>query len=351
MAGFCEPDCVQKTDSPWGEPQLPADEFIADAMQSDEGANQVQWDDERQLCHPATQSVVGAEPVPGVGNNVVETRPDPARPISGPTDMESEVGSYLVVPDGFKGPVPPGAIPQSRFVQMTQVYRSIEAGKSSHLKMILPDRAEWMEPKKTSEERSAEAAYDQETKAKALETFRDMLRTPEGLTLLQTLDAGGDNDATTRLYLNIPEFEGEERPDNDCFDSRNQPVRETNGIGCGSDVAWNQSTILRDDMQAKDADGTSPPQWAAKIGLIHELIHAYHGVTGTVAVEDPELEVESLDLVRKNSLWNPDRDVLPNISEEFKTIGLRDYSSEPITENGFRRSLGWGSRDNYSGLK
>ena len=89
----------------------------------------------------------------------------------------------------------------------------------------------------------------------------------------------------------------------------------TPGDGAAATVTWNPT-----GESASQGELVPPPAWDARppwIALAHELIHAWHDVTGRVVFDlsDPEC----------------------SMYEEYMTVGIPPYDGEACTENLFRR--------------
>ncbi|WP_371921959.1 M91 family zinc metallopeptidase [Treponema sp. OMZ 798] len=126
---------------------------------------------------------------------------------------------------------------------------------------------------------------------------------------------------------------------------------ETPGIGSDSIVYFSINVKLSNDYFIRDENGNieKAKHTPAEIVLGHELIHGLHYADGTgdnstddytfITSGFQDGKYKSGEVVFKGGLFH---DKYPR--EEARTIGVGEFSNDPITENALRRQLKYNER-------
>jgi hypothetical protein len=256
---------------------------------------------------PAPTSAGPASPGPAAA-------PVPAAPapLQQPTVVSGPLGEVNVVPDGFEGPMPPGALRESDYRKRAALLDKIESGGSS-LGVDISGFGSGLDPQKDP------AGY-----AKAMEEglqfkdttngyLRDLIKTDPGFLMMNDLDA-------SKLPVSITAAQGADVEGSMThFTDLENGYLDTEGKaskGSGSTISM--------------ARGKGEVPWQgepSQMALYHELVHAWHGVHG-----DSERG-----------------DYYGTANAEFQAVGLGHYSESPVSENKIRKAMNAPRRPDYSG--
>ncbi len=258
----------------------------------------------------------------------------PPEPVRTEEDLthhrKGPLGDTAVVPDGYVGPMPPGAVRETEYQRMAAVYGNISSGKSSitfdtsnFLKApdgkdmsLLEDPIQYM--KKIGEA----AAFKQQY----MDYIQDLVKTPAGLQMLETLDQSKHK---TRIEAAIGGGNSALADDWEATkpDSTGRP-----GPGTGS-------RVFADPTATQWESCNEQPPWMVdrpRFGFYHELVHAYHNNLGDVA--------------GGGGSYVPCADIPHEIGNlEFQTAGIGPYASQAVSENSIRAQMGVPLRTSYSG--
>lgn len=239
------------------------------------------------------------------------------------------LGDMAVVPDGYVGPMPPGAVRETEYQRMAAVYGNISSGESS----ITFDTSNFLKTPDGKDMSLFENPADYMSKLGQAAAFKqqymgyiqDLVKTPAGLQMLETLEkskhqtrieSGQDGNWT------IPDNWEATKPD-----STGRP-----GPGTGSRVLADPTAT-----QWESCNGQQP--WMVdrpRFGFYHELVHAYHNNIG--------------DAATGGGSYIPCADIPYEIGNvEFQTAGIGPYASQAVSENSIRAQMGVPRRPDYSG--
>jgi hypothetical protein len=216
-------------------------------------------------------------PLPGPpSNKPIRTEEDLTHQVDGP------LGRMTVVPDNYAGPMPSGAVRKSDYQRMVTVYGNIASGRSS----VQFDMSSFFESEDGKDlslltnpvAYLAAMAGANEFKQQYMGYLQELVRTPAGLQLLETLDS-------SKYKTRIQHGEG--------GNATNADVTEDAYVGADGAFAKGTGSKIWVDPRATEWDaetctqGRQPwmkdrPRW----GFYHELVHAYHNSRGD-AVTSP----------------------------------------------------------------
>jgi len=279
------------------------------------------------FSHKPTGPAMVAPPAP------VHTEEDLTHHRKGP------LGDMAVVPDNYVGPMPPGAVRETDYQRMTGVFGNISSGKSS----IQFDTSNFM---KDAEGKDLSLLDDPKAYLDALASagqfqeqymgyIQDLVKTPAGLQLLETLDQ-------SKLKTRIQYGEGGNSALADDPDATHLDKDGNRNKGSGSMVSVDPNELLWDgpEVCAKEpADRWQP--WMRdkpRFSFYHELVHAYHNNLGDV-VNDGGTFAQCTDYSTEIGNW------------EFQAAGIGPYRAEAVSENAIRAQMGAALRPTYGGAK
>jgi len=110
----------------------------------------------------------------------------------------------------------------------------------------------------------------------------------------------------------------------------NQTILGKKGEGTSANILWNPKEGLIIGKNGEIEEGENPAFSFAD--LAHELVHGYRIMKGTFTAD---------------LKGNPRNPLSPNWNEERRAVGMGQYSSEPLSENGIRSEHGLQIRKKY----
>ena len=242
-----------------------------------------------------------------------------------------------VVPDSYVGPMPAGAVRESDYQRMVGVYSNIDSGKSS----LTIDTSNFM---KDAEGNDLSLLSDPVGYMEALAAagefrqhymgyIQDLVKTPAGLQLLETLDQSKHK---TRIFHN----EGGNYAAADDRESTSIRPDGKHNKGSGSIVGVDPNDLLwsRQENCSKDPAQRWQP-WMRdrpKFAFYHELVHAYHNVRGDAAQGGGSF-AQCTEGRTEIGNW------------EFQAAGIGPYRGEAVSENAIRAQMGAAERPTYGG--
>jgi Effector protein len=264
----------------------------------------------------------------------IRTEEDLTHQVHGP------LGTMSVVPDNYVGPMPNGAVRQSDYHRMTSVYGNIASGQSQ----VQFDTSSFF---KTGAEKDKDLSlFDDpmaylkamgeaaQFKQQYMGYMQDLVKTPAGLQMLETLD---QSKTATKIERADP-GNGNATKADESADSLVQPDG-SHGKGTSSQI-WADPTAK--EWDAESCHGVQP--WMAdrpRFGFYHELVHAYHNSRGDAAVSEHG---------RGQTLCSDPHDIpWPIVQTEWQTAGLGPYAGGQVSENAIRAQMGVPPRPTYSG--
>jgi NleD-like pathogen effector protein (putative zinc metallopeptidase) len=198
---------------------------------------------------------------------------------------------------------------QKREADIAALIHRIESGTS---RIALKDG--WNDPRPTSVPRGdakAEEAYAKKLREEGLQLFKDLAHTEAGFKLLSDLDkspyaiqiaykeSGKNETSYTATNLADAYIRLDGKPSK----------------GSGATIGYNAR------LTSFVGPGETEQPWMTertKYGFYHELVHAWHGVQGTVARGDHKKQAMA----------------------EFQAVGLGPFATGPISENTIRQQMG-----------
>ena len=265
----------------------------------------------------------------------VRTEEDLTHQVQGP------LGPMSVVPDNYVGPMPNGAVRQSDYQRMTSVYGNIASGHSQ----VQFDTSSFF---KTGPEKDKDLSlFDDpmaylkamgeaaQFKQQYMGYMQDLVKTPAGLKMLETLD---QSKTTTKIERADP-GNGNVTQATKSEDSIVQPDGSP-GKGTGSRI-WADPRANEWDAETCHS-GVQP--WMTdrpRFGFYHELVHAYHNSRGDAATS-PRGHGYTQCSDPKDIPW-------PIQETEWQTAALGPYAGNQVSENAIRAQMGVPQRPTYSG--
>ena len=269
------------------------------------------------------------------GHDRIRTEEDLTHQVHGP------LGTMSVVPDNYVGPMPAGAVRQSDYHRMTSVYGNIASGHSQ----VQFDTSNFF---KTGDNKDKDLSLLDDPmgylkamgeaaafKQQYMHFVQDLVKTPAGLQMLETLD---QSKTTTKI----------ERADPGNGNVTQAAVSEDSIVQPDGSHGKGTSSQIWVDPTAKDWDAESchsgVQPWMAdrpRFGFYHELVHAYHNSRGDAAVS-PHGHGQTLCSDPHDLAW-------PIVETEWQTAGLGPYAGSAVSENAIRAQMGGPQRPTYSG--
>jgi len=252
---------------------------------------------------------------------------------------QGPLGNMAVVPDSYAGPMPPGAVRETDYQRMSAVYGNIASGSSS----VKIDTSNLMKDADGNDlsllsdpvafvEGLAAAGQFQE---QYMGYIKDLVKTPAGLQLLETLDQ-------SKFETRIQYGEGGNSALADDPDATHLDAQGNRNTGSGSTVRVDPNELLWDETEvcAKQPQDRWQP-WMRdrpRFSFYHELVHAYHNNLGDV-VNGGGSFAQCTDYSAEIPNW------------EFQTAGIGPYRAEAVSENSIRAQMGAPLRPTYGGAK
>lgn len=267
----------------------------------------------------------------------------PPRPVRSEEDLthtrQGPIGPTHVVPDGYTGPQPPGAISESDYQRMQAVYGNIASGESS----LRFDTANFFQnddgtPKSLLADPLgyAKAALDAGAfKVQYMEYVQDLVKTPAGLKMLEQLD---HSKFETIISQNSAGDGNNTKPDN----SDNSAYDRVTGLpskGTASKIEVDPTATVWDGECGNEPWMADRPRF----GFYHELVHAYHNTRGDAESWGGHLRAGCDPHVDEDPVAWP----IGNV--EWHTAGLGPWANESVSENSIRGQMGVPLRPTYSG--
>lgn len=248
------------------------------------------------------------------------------------------LGDMVVVPDNHVGHTPPGAVSESDYQRMLAVVGNIESGKSG----ISIDTSAFMkddegnalslmkDPGAYMQGLAAAGAFREQY----MDYMHDLVKTPAGLRLLETLD---QSEHKTRIQYG----EGGNGALADDTSKAYAAENGTHAAGTGSKVFVDPNELLWEPSPcAKKPEDRFEP-WMRdrpRFAFYHEMVHAYHNARGDAAPDgggyvpcvEGSFEVGNV---------------------EFQATGLGPYASNSVSENAIRAQMGAPLRKHYGGAR
>lgn len=246
------------------------------------------------------------------------------------------LGDMAVVPDGYVGPMPPGAVRETDYQRMVSVYGHIDSGKSS-IQFDTSNFTDGINPITNPVEYLEAVQSADGFKQQYMGYIQDLVKTPAGLQMLETLDQSKFKTKIEHLRPDPdrPDIEGNstlaEHPDRTQEDASHRP-----NVGSGSTVTVDSNALLWD----AEMPTTGWQPWMKdrpRFGFYHELVHAYHNARGDAA-PGGHGHVQS----NTEFPWE-----LGNV--EWQAAGLGPWAGASVSENAIRAQMGVPLRPTYSG--
>ena len=197
---------------------------------------------------------------------------------------------------------------QKREADIAALLQRIESGASA-----IAFQPGWNDPRPTGTREAdakAEKLYAEKLGREAKQLLSDLAHTEAGFKLLSDLDASS-------FSVTVQRWSGDKN--DTSFTARNlADAYELNGKagkGSGATVSINPSLTTFAGPREKEQPWMTERM---KYGFYHELVHAWHGIHGTVARDDHRGQPKA----------------------EFQAVGLGTWAAEPITENSIRKQMG-----------
>ena len=197
---------------------------------------------------------------------------------------------------------------EKREAQIARLLHRIESGQSQ-----IRIHSSWNDPRPitTPRDPKTQKQYAEDLHKQSMQYFHDLAHTEAGFKLLSDLDA-------SRYTILIHPWEGPRNntgwSDRDVAKAYERPDgKPSAGASARIDINASLTTFA--------TRGEKEQPWMTervKYGLYHELVHAWHGIHGTVARGDHKEQ--------------------PNA--EFQAVGLGPWASQPISENTIRQQMG-----------
>lgn len=253
-----------------------------------------------------------------------EHEPAPAHgvtspPIAYPYDVAGPLGAMTIVPDGYAGAKPAGAVSEQDYARMVEVYGHIESG---HSQLQLDSSAYFqgadgqpIDPLAHPLDYMQALIKAQQFRTESMGYLRDLVKTQAGLELLSELDTSRH---TTTLAGDAYGDSVDAAHDHDAH-------RDAYGMrGKGSDATVHFEADDHGTCMTQACNANAP--WThdgPRFELYNNLVHAYHYTRGDAATGTHGRDASG------NAIGN----------EDWEAAGLGPGAVGPVSENRIRSQM------------